>query len=257
MAASKITNNVTTANNHPASAPPPPPPQQPSVNYPQPVAATTQAPYHQPQQQPQYQPQINSPVLSIASSLVSSDSSATNHQSSPDISTDTTTATPQINSPTTNHSADTTLPNTPSCGAMKMVGATGGGGGGSVSETVAMTSGGSASTTNPPSPENDFKSIGSVLEKLSMFEKIQNNNAATAAAIAATGTPPSTPPISAANCGLSAATVSKVESILNRKNEEIYRAIGSAEKDPGMFFLSFFSIVSKSSIMQLYQKENA
>lgn len=72
-----------------------------------------------------------------------------------------------------------------------------------------------------------------------MFEKIQNN-----IAMAATTTPLLTPSlmggtVSAAGCGLSAATVSKVESILNRKNEEIYKAIGSADRDPGMLRFIF------------------
>lgn len=225
MAASKITNNH--------QPPAPPLPQQQLYQQPQPQQQQQQhyqPPSHSPpQQQQQYQP-INSPVLSIASSLVSSDSSATNHRSSPDISADTTT--PQIYSPNTNE----TQPNTPLSSAAASITAL----------TAAVEN--NSDTTNPPSPENDFKSIGSVLEKLSMFEKIQNN-----IALAAT-TPLLTPSlmggtVSAAGCGLSAATVSKVESILNRKNEEIYKAIGSADRDPGMLRLIFYtnSILYKKS----------
>lgn len=215
MAASKITNN------HQAPAPPPPQPQlqqQQQQHY--------QPPSHSPpqQQQQQYQP-INSPVLSIASSLVSSDSSATNHRSSPDISADTTT--PQIYSPNTNE----TQPNTPLSSAAASITAL----------TAAVEN--NSDTTNPPSPENDFKSIGSVLEKLSMFEKIQNNIAMAVTTPLPTPSPLGGGTVSAAGCGLSAATVSKVESILNRKNEEIYKAIGSADKDPGMFRLKFFNSI--------------
>lgn len=90
MAASKITNNT-------------------SVQH-QPLLQLHQQQPSQYQTQSQHnQPTISSPVLSIASSLISSDSSATNHQSSPDISAGTCTSTPQNQSPQTNDS----LPQTP------------------------------------------------------------------------------------------------------------------------------------------------
>lgn len=178
MAASKITNN--SAN------------QQQSL------------PLQQHQQQSQtlhQQQQINSPVLSTASSLVSSDSSATNHQSSPDVSTDT--ATPQNYSPQTNES----LPQTPT-----VIGSQIGGSGDDYPDSVTTND----NTNNESAGDSDFKSIGSVLEKLSLFERLEqkqilNNNVA-----------PST---------------IRVEGIFNRKNEEIYKAVGLADKDAGMLRL--------------------
>lgn len=71
-------------------------------------------------------------------------------------------------------------------------------------------------TNNETSADNDFKSIGSVLEKLSLFEKLEqkqilNNNVAPSSI--------------------------RVEGIFNRKNEEIYKAVGIADKDAGMCFV--------------------
>lgn len=174
MAASKITNN--------------------SVNQQQTL------PLQQHHQQTSQQQQINSPVLSIASSLVSSDSSATNHQSSPDVSTDTTT--PQNYSPQTNES----LPQTPTVMGSQISSS----GDDNNSDSVTTNDHTNNETT---SADNDFKSIGSVLEKLSLFERLEqkqilNNNVAPSSA--------------------------RVEGIFNRKNEEIYKAVGSADKDAGM-----------------------
>lgn len=69
-------------------------------------------------------------------------------------------------------------------------------------------------TNNESSADNDFKSIGSVLEKLSLFERLEqkqilNNNVAPSSTI-------------------------RVEGIFNRKNEEIYKAVGLVDKDAGM-----------------------
>ncbi len=177
MAASKITNN--SANQQ----------QQQSLPLQQ----------HQQQTSQQQQQQINSPVLSIASSLVSSDSSATNH--SPDVSTDT--ATPQNHSPQTNES----LPQTPT-----VIGSQIGGSGDDYTDSVTTND----HTNNETSGDNDFKSIGSVLEKLSLFERLEqkqilNNNVAPSSV--------------------------RVEGIFNRKNEEIYKAVGLADKDAGMCFV--------------------
>lgn len=174
MAASKITNN--SAN------------QQQSL------------PLQQHQQQTPQQ-QIHSPVLSTASSLVSSDSSATNHQSSPDVSTDTTT--PQNYSPQTNES----LPQTPTVIGSQI------GGSADDCNTDSVTT--NDHTNDETSGDNDFKSIGSVLEKLSLFERLEqkqilNNNVAPSSI--------------------------RVEGIFNRKNEEIYKAVGLADKDAGMCF---------------------
>lgn len=175
MAASKITNN--SANQHQS------------------------LPLQQHQQQTSQQ-QMNSPVLSIASSLVSSDSSATNHHSSPDVSTDT--ATPQNYSPQTNES----LPQTPTVIGSQI--------GGSVDEHYSDSVTTNDHTNNEISGDNDFKSIGSVLEKLSLFERLEqkqilNNNVAPSSI--------------------------RVEGIFNRKNEEIYKAVGLADKDAGMCFV--------------------
>lgn len=189
MAASKITNN--SANQHQSL-----PLQQ-----------------YQPHQTSQQQQQINSPVLSTASSLVSSDSSATNHQSSPDVSTDT--ATPQNYSPQTNES----LPQTPT-----VIGSQIGGSGDDCNSDSVTTN---DHTNNETAGDNDFKSIGSVLEKLSLFERLEqkqilNNNVAPSSI--------------------------RVEGIFNRKNEEIYKAVGLADKDAGMCF----DVVDINNIGDLY-----
>lgn len=146
----------------------------------------------QQQQQPiqqQLQQQPNSPVLSIASSLISSDSSATNQQTSPGSGSQT----PQTN----------TSPHTPSLLAS-------GGGGSSLDEDITQTDE-INEKINILSPENDPKCKGSVLEKTSMFEKLEvfNNNLV---------------------------AMPRSESIYGRKNEEIYKSAGTLDRDSGNFF---------------------
>lgn len=94
-----------------------------------------------------------------------------------------------------------------------MIGSQIGGSGDDYTDSVTTTN---DHTNNDSVGDNDFKSIGSVLEKLSLFERLEqkqilNNNV--------------TPPSSV-----------RVEGIFNRKNEEIYKAVGLADKDAGMCF---------------------
>lgn len=169
----------------------------------------------QQQQQPSMpQLQLNSPVLSTASSLISTDSSATNHQSSPDVSssaTSTSTATPVNSAPETNHNS----PLTPV-----------------VSHDY--DSGFSLDSAKTMSPENDFKISGSVIEKASLFEKLEQKQykMSTAAALppassSLMGTAPPTPSTS------SAGPLNRSESLYGRRNEEIYKACGTMDRDTG------------------------
>lgn len=146
------------------------------------------------QQQLQQQQQPNSPVLSIASSLISSDSSATNQQTSPGSGSQT----PQT----------LTSPHTPSLLAS-------GGGGSSLDEDITQTDELINEKINILSPENDPKCKGSVLEKTSMFEKLEvfNNNLV---------------------------AMPRSESIYGRKNEEIYKSAGTLDRDSGKFFIIYF-----------------
>lgn len=78
---------------------------------------------------------------------------------------------------------------------------------------------------------DDYKSTGSVLEKLSLFEKLEQRQASTAAAVAA-----------------AAAAMAKSNSITSsgnnesqsniRRNDDLNKSIRSIDKDPGMQFQS-------------------
>lgn len=242
--------------------------------------------HQQQQQQPsQYiqhnQPAISSPVLSIASSLISSDSSATNHQSSPDISTGTCTSTPQNHSPQTNDSLPQTplqpkqiAPPPPSSSTATLT---------DIDEINNITTSIITSTTTPistnstendkiysiadnntndnntlsitntitsvvttnnsllPSPENDFRSTASVLEKLSMFEKLKqkqsiNNNIVSANNVVVTAAAATAAAVASNSSENITKTINTETLSFNRNNktEEIYKAVGAAtDKDPG------------------------
>ena len=172
----------------------------------------------------------NSPALSTTSSLVSPDSSATNpiSNSSPDVSTGSVMQTPQPGSPTTPlagqsgslddlKSSSTTPRNLSPDRATNPI----------------YTSDNKLSgfTNQDEVKEADLKSSGSVLEKLSMFEKTlleQHPMQATP--------PPMKPAITlpqAINNNLTPATVARLESIYGKKTEEIYKAAAPPERETG------------------------
>lgn len=153
------------------------------------------------QQQPQQQ-QLNSPVLSTASSITNDSSTATHHPSSPDVSSSTSqNATPMNSAPETNHNSPTTPV---------------------VSHDYDS---GFSMDSKTMSPENDTKCSGSVIEKASLFERLECKKAASppVGGGAITPTPPSMAGLSPMN---------RSESLYGRRNEEIYRACGTL--DSGM-----------------------
>lgn len=164
--------------------------------------------------------QSNSPVLSSTSSLVSPDSSATNPISSPE-GAQTPQYTPLTNSPLmvqgvgkevdeTNHddiSTSTTPTNqTPAVNPKD--------------NNIKFTP---ESSQNRDSPPIDVKSIGSVLDKASMFEKkLEEQQPQANAPIHH----PITLPINN-TLNLTPATVARLESIYGKKTEEIYNKTAS------------------------------
>lgn len=163
-------------------------------------ATTAMAPSNQQQPQP-----LNSPVLSTASSITTNDSSAaTHHPSSPDVSSSTSqAATPMNSAPETNHNSPTTPV---------------------VSHEYDS---GFSMDSKTMSPENDAKCTGSVIEKASLFERLDNKKAASPSVVGGAVTPtPSTTGMSPMN---------RSESLYGRRNEEIYRACGTLDSGMLMF----------------------
>lgn len=89
-------------------------------------------------------------------------------------------------------------------------------------------------TTSNSSKEDDYKSIGSVLEKLSLFEKLEQKQPG-----GSSSTYNSNNSSLTSSMG-SLVTKSSGTNILenSKKNDEIYKSIRSIDKDPGMFFFS-------------------
>lgn len=146
------------------------------------------------------QQQLNSPVLSTASSITNDSSAATYHPSSPDVSSSTSqAATPMNSAPETNHNSPTTPV---------------------VSHDYDS---GFSMDSKTMSPENDTKCSGSVIEKASLFERLDNKKAASPPVGGATTPTPNMAGMSPLN---------RSESLYGRRNEEIYRACGTL--DSGM-----------------------
>lgn len=204
--------------------------------------------------QSQNQAQPNSPALSTASSLVSPDSSATNPQSSPEASVSgvqTPQNTPQTDSPETplvpgvininsnlecgvEVSADDSLTNksastTPTNSSPTPVANT--------TTNIDNNSPPSGETNqNPPeSPpkdlciEPDIKSSGSVSEKASMFEKLEQQQAAdlqknpfSTSSTSLNIIPQAITLPQTLNNNLTPATVARLESIYGKKPDEVY-----------------------------------
>lgn len=157
--------------------------------------------------------QSNSPALSSTSSLVSPDSSATNAASSPE-GAQTPQNTPLTNSPlmvqsqsltvddTTNHDdiSTSTTPTNPA-------------------PVVNSNDNKFDTSMSCSSPPIDTKSLGSVLDKASMFEKKQLEEQQ--AQSSAPAHHPITLPINN-TLNLTPATVARLESIYGRKTEELY-----------------------------------
>ena len=212
MAASKTTNNnniTSNINNNVQQAPP-----------------TTLSSYQQLQQP-------NSPALSSASSLISPDSTATNpisSVSSPDVASASSMQTPQ-NTPMTS------TPQTPIVSVASSIMGDGDTHDGDNDNDKTLSS--SSTLNNDLNSDNNYeksnenntannpfefkqssidsdiiKCTASVLEKTSMFEKLEQQQVNNNVAVAVTPT--------------------RVESIYGRKNEEIYRSTGLlSEKDSG------------------------
>lgn len=157
----------------------------------------------QQQQPPPPPPQLNSPVLSTASSSITNDSStATHHPSSPDNVSSSTSqaATPMNSAPETNHNSPTTPV---------------------VSHDYDS---GFSMDSKTMSPENDTKCTGSVIEKASLFERLEGKKGASPPVGSGGATTP-TP--------LMMSPLNRSESLYGRRNEEIYRACGTL--DSGMY----------------------
>lgn len=154
------------------------------------------------QQPPPPPPQLNSPVLSTASSSITNDSSAaTHHPSSPDNVSSSTSqaATPMNSAPETNHNSPTTPV---------------------VSHDYDS---GFSMDSKTMSPENDTKCTGSVIEKASLFERLEGKKTASPPVGSGGATTPTPSMMSPLN---------RSESLYGRRNEEIYRACGTL--DSGM-----------------------
>lgn len=171
--------------------------------------------------------QPNSPALSTTSSLVSPDSCATNpiSISSPDVSSCSVMQTPQPGSPTT--------PLAGQCGSLDDLKSTSTTPRNQSPDRTTNTIYSSDSKINQEEvKETDLKSSGSVLEKLSMFEKTLLEQHPVVQA-----TPPPTKPAitlpTAINNNLTPATVARLESIYGKKTEEIYKAAAPPERDSG------------------------
>lgn len=259
MAASKITNSNNTNNvvvtqqsvQQPTHSPPP--------------TTASMCPVTQSLIQTQAQP--NSPALSTTSSLVSPDSSATNpvsSVSSPDMSggIQTPQNTPQSDSPqtplvpgTTNNdnmddvdksvtssaiedkSASTTPTNSSPVTTARS--ATNNNNSKDNNSTTAITN--NQETFSPKKDsciENDIKSSGSVLEKASMFDKLEKLQAAEAKALAQAAISSSCTSLNtqnftlppSINTNLTPATVARLESIYGKRQEE---KVVVVEKDAG------------------------
>lgn len=130
--------------------------------------------------------QIESPALSTASSIISSDSSATNHPTSPD--TATTTPTTATNTPPMQtNNTESSSPVTPIVG--------------------------DNDDSRSSEVSQDIKCTGSVLEKLSLFERLEQQQQQ-----------------QALNSG-HLLSVAKTEPIYGRRSEESYKSV--SERDPG------------------------
>lgn len=188
MAAMKMQSPGSSSSSSQAVTVPLPPPQQVNMV----------GPIHQPQQHQQQPQQLNSPVLSTASSITNDSSTATHHPSSPDVSstgaTSSTAATPVNSAPETNHNSPTT--------------------------PVASHDydSGFSMDSKTMSPENDTKCSGSVIEKASLFERLETKKAAS---------PPVVGGVSVTAPGGS--SLNRSESLYGRRNEEIYRACGTLD----------------------------
>lgn len=138
------------------------------------------------------QQQLHSPVLSTASSITNDSSAATRHPSSPDASSESAAATPMNSAPETNHNSPTTPV---------------------VSHEYDS---GFSMDSKTMSPENgDTKCSGSVIEKASLFERLECKKSAS-------------PPVGATPVtGMS--PMNRSESLYGRRNEEIYRACGTLD----------------------------
>lgn len=140
------------------------------------------------------QPQLHSPVLSTASSITNDSSAATHHPSSPDVSstgaTSSNAATPVNSAPETNHNSPTTP---------------------LVSHDYDS---GFSMDSKTISPENDSKSSGSVIEKASLFERLEIKKSAS-------------PTVASQGSGM--CPLNRSESLYGRRNEEIYRACGTLD----------------------------
>lgn len=148
---------------------------------------------------------LNSPVHSTASSITNDSSAATHHPSSPDVSASTSqAATPMNSAPETNHNSPTTPV---------------------VSHDYDS---GFSMDSKTMSPENDMKSSGSVIEKASLFERLDNKKSA---GPPAGGTTTPNPTM------VGTSPLNRSESLYGRRNEEIYRACGTLDSGTSVFWL--------------------
>lgn len=86
---------------------------------------------------------------------------------------------------------------------------------------------------------DDYKSTGSVLEKLSLFEKLEQRQASTAAALAKSNSITST-----ASNEIIPPTV--------RRNDDLSKLIRSVDKDPGMTIYTIYHFPPLFSIILVH-----